>query len=135
MNLNSFGINAYKNVANVGSSDEKSEKKIFSPVFEKITTQNKEKTTPSQQNLSFQSQDIPFKNIAWDKLHDDSSKSDSDKIHKTMNEIFDKRVFPHLNEKDFQGNESARIAAKALTSGGLIKVPDRGCKISFVNWS
>jgi flagellar motor switch protein FliG len=45
--------------------------------------------------------------------------------HKSMNEIFDKRFFPHLSDKDFQGNESARIAAKALTSGGLIKVPEQ----------
>lgn len=53
------------------------------------------------------------------------SESAGQKPHKTMDEIFDKRFFPHLNDKDFQGNESARGAAKALTSGGLIKVPER----------
>ena len=53
------------------------------------------------------------------------SESAGQKPHKTMDEIFDKRFFPHLNDKDFQGNESARGAAKALISGGLIKVPER----------
>lgn len=53
------------------------------------------------------------------------SESAGQKPHKTMDKIFDKRFFPHLNDKDFQGNESARGAAKALTSGGLIKVPER----------
>ena len=44
--------------------------------------------------------------------------------HKTINEIFDDRFFPK-KDADFQGNESTRIAAKALTSGGLIKVPEQ----------
>ena len=54
-----------------------------------------------------------------------SSAGQGQKSQKTINEIFDKRFFPQLNDKDFQGNESARIAAKALTSGGLIKVPEQ----------
>ncbi|WP_407425439.1 flagellar motor switch protein FliG [Treponema sp.] len=51
--------------------------------------------------------------------------TDSEKKTKSINEIFDKRFFPQLNDKNFQGNESTRIAAKALTSGGLIKVPEQ----------
>lgn len=54
-----------------------------------------------------------------------SSAGQGQKSQKTINEIFDKRFFPQLSDKDFQGNESARIAAKALTSGGLIKVPEQ----------
>lgn len=54
-----------------------------------------------------------------------SSAGHGQKSQKTINEIFDKRFFPQLSDKDFQGNESARIAAKALTSGGLIKVPEQ----------
>ena len=44
---------------------------------------------------------------------------------KSINEIFDGRFFPKKADSDFQGNESTRIAAKALTSGGLIKVPEQ----------
>ena len=71
-----------------------------------------------------------YKNIANSDSSDKQIKTSSPKAdeaakHKTMNEIFDKRFFPHLNDKNFQGNESARIAAKALTSGGLIKVPEQ----------
>ena len=54
-----------------------------------------------------------------------SSAGQGQKSQKTINEIFDKRFFPQLSDKNFQGNESARIAAKALTSGGLIKVPEQ----------
>ena len=93
MNLSNFGINAYKNNAGSDSSDKKSEKTIFTPAFEKIT-----------------SSEAPKK---------------EEKPHKTINEIFDKRFFPKSDDKNFQGNESARIAAQALTSGGLIKVPEQ----------
>lgn len=95
MKLNTFGINAYKNVGNADSSENenKSAQKIYSPVFEKISSQK--------------------------------ANTNQDSPHKTINEIFDKRFFPQLNDKNFQGNESARIAAKALTSGGLIKVPEK----------
>ena len=78
MNLNAFRTNAYKNVENSPSSEEKQ------PEAHKTT-----------------------------------------EPHKTINEIFDKRFFPGLSDKNFQGNESARVAAKALTSGGLIKVPEQ----------
>ena len=50
--------------------------------------------------------------------------SNSSQKHKSINDILDKRFFPQLNG-NFQGNESARVAAKALTSGGLIKVPEK----------
>ena len=101
MNLNNFRINAYKNTENADSSSEK--KQVFSPVFEKIVREDIQPKSSLQNNtLSNASEQTP---------------------HKTMNEIFDKRFFPGLSEKDFQGNESARVAAKALTSGALIKVP------------
>ena len=101
MKLNSFGINAYKNAENTGSL----EKKISSPVFEKISTQK-----PFVQNQPLQEKKAVF---------------DKSENHKSINEIIDKRFFPHLSDEAFQGNESARIAAKALTSGGLIKVPEQ----------
>ena len=112
MNLSNFGINAYKNNANTDSDDKKAEKQVFTPIFEKITTDKNK--SQSNQNLS-----------SGNFTRDSSQNPEPEKPHKTMNEIFDKRFFPHLNEKDFQGNESARIAAKALTSGGLIKVPEQ----------
>lgn len=110
MNLSNFGINAYKNVANNDSSKNTSEKKVSAPIFEKISTQKTESAGQGFVKSSFSS----------------ASKNPSDSgQHKTMNEIFDKRFFPHLSDKDFQGNESARVAAQALTSGGLIKVPEQ----------
>jgi len=110
MNLSNFGINAYKNVANTDSSKNTSEKKVSAPIFEKISTQKTESAGQGFVKSSFSS----------------ASKNPSDSgQHKTMNEIFDKRFFPHLSDKDFQGNESARVAAQALTSGGLIKVPEQ----------
>ena len=103
MNLNNFRINAYKNTENADSSSEK--KQVFSPVFEKIVREDIQPKSSLQNNtLSNAFEQTP---------------------HKTMNEIFDKRFFPGLSEKDFQGNESARVAAKALTSGALIKVPEQ----------
>ncbi|MBR1722068.1 MAG: flagellar motor switch protein FliG [Treponema sp.] len=101
MKLNSFGINAYKNAENNGSP----EKKISSPVFEKISKQK-----PLVQNQPVQNE---------------KPGADKSEKHKSINEIIDKRFFPHLSDEKFQGNESARIAAKALTSGGLIKVPEQ----------
>ncbi len=110
MNLSNFGINAYKTTAKSESSENNSDKKVFTPIFEKISSTKKE-----NENQGF---------------YKSSSSSENKKAaesghHKSMNEIFDKRFFPHLSDKDFQGNESARIAAKALTSGGLIKVPEQ----------
>ena len=99
MNLNNFRTNAYKNIQNSESTEDK---QVFTPVFEKVTSQD------ANQNHEYQSK----------------NNSSGEKPHKTMNEIFDKRFFPQLNDKNFQGNESARVAAKALTSGGLIKVPE-----------
>lgn len=96
MNLNSFRINAYKNAGTSDSNDEKSINNIKKPVFEKISG-NKD----SKQNIN------------------------QEQKQKSINEIFDKRFFPHLDDSTFQGNESARVAAKALTSGGLIKVPEQ----------
>ncbi len=110
MNLSNFGINAYKNTAKPESSENNSEKKVFTPIFEKISSQKKENEKQSGYKSSSSSE---------------NKKTAESGQHKTMNEIFDKRFFPHLSDKDFQGNESARIAAKALTSGGLIKVPEQ----------
>lgn len=110
MNLSNFGINAYKNTAKNESSENNPEKKVFTPVFEKISTQKNEGEKQGFVKSSFSSE---------------SKSSTASDHHKTMNEIFDKRFFPQLSDKDFQGNESARIAAKALTSGGLIKVPEQ----------
>lgn len=94
MKLNSFGINAYlNNSGNSSASENKSEKKVTSPIFEKISSTSK--------------------------------KPETEKNQKSIDEIFDKRFFPHLSNDSFQGNESARVAAKALTSGGLIKVPEQ----------
>lgn len=95
MNLSNYGINAYKNVANTDSSDEK--KTVQYPAFEKLSRKDtgNAPVTPAKQP------------------------------QKSINEIFDKRFFPQLSDKNFQGNESARVAAKALTSGGLIKVPEQ----------
>ncbi len=111
MNLSNFGINAYKNAAS-GSSENTNEKKISAPVFEKISSQKGEKINenPGFVKSSFSAE---------------RKSQPSPEHHKSINELFDKRFFPHLSDKDFQGNESARIAAKALTSGGLIKVPEK----------
>ena len=110
MNLSNFGINAYKNTAKSESSENNSDKKVFTPIFEKISSTKKENENQGFYKSSFSSE---------------NKKTSESGQHKTMNEIFDKRFFPHLSDKDFQGNESARIAAKALTSGGLIKVPEQ----------
>ncbi|MDY6396870.1 MAG: flagellar motor switch protein FliG [Treponema sp.] len=110
MNLSNFGINAYKTTAKSESSENNSEKKVFTPIFEKISSTKKENENQGFYKSSFSSE---------------NKKTAESGQHKTMNEIFDKRFFPHLSDKDFQGNESARIAAKALTSGGLIKVPEQ----------
>ena len=93
MNFSNFRINAYKNTGESESSEEN--KSFADPVFKKISGE------------------------AADKIGEDGS----GRGHRTMDEIFDKRFFPQLSDKNFQGNESARVAAKALTSGGLIKVP------------
>jgi len=111
MNLSNFGINAYKTTAKSESSENNSEKKVFTPIFEKISSQKKENEKQSGYKSSSSSSE--------------NKKPAESGQHKSMNEIFDKRFFPHLSDKDFQGNESARIAAKALTSGGLIKVPEQ----------
>lgn len=108
MNLNNFRLNAYRNSGNVsGNNDaENHEKVVKTPVFEKIDTlKNNGGNREPPKDEGFLKSVYP------------------EHEHKTINEIFDKRFFPGLNEKDFQGNESARVAAKALTSGGLIKVP------------
>ena len=111
MNLSNFGINAYKTTAKSESSENNSDKKVFTPMFEKISSTKKENEKLSgYKSSSFSSE---------------NKKAAESGQHKSMNEIFDKRFFPHLSDKDFQGNESARIAAKALTSGGLIKVPEQ----------
>ena len=96
MNLNSFRINAYKNTEKTESAKPESENNIQRPVFEKVSG-----IKNPEQNIN------------------------QAEHHKTINEIFDKRFFPQLSDKNFQGNESARVAAKALTSGGLIKVPEQ----------
>ncbi len=95
MKLNTFGINAYRNAGAADSS--------------------------ASENKSAQKISSPvFEKISSQKINETKETH-----HKTINEIFDKRFFPQLKDKDFQGNESARIAAKALTSGGLIKVPEK----------
>ena len=88
MNLSNFGINAYKTTAKSESSENNSEKKVFTPIFEKISSTKKE-----NENQGF---------------YKSSSSSENKKTAESG-----------------QGNESARIAAKALTSGGLIKVPEQ----------
>ena len=110
MNLSNFGINAYKTTAKSESSENNSDKKVFTPIFEKISSTKKENVNQGFYKSSSSSE---------------NKKAAESGQHKSMNEIFDKRFFPHLSDKDFQGNESARIAAKALTSGGLIKVPEQ----------
>lgn len=105
MNLNNFRINAYKNASGDDSSAEK--KSVKMPVFEKITRQNVNETAPKTEPATKE------------------RKTEAPIGQKTMNDIFDKRFFPQVNDKEFQGNESARVAAKALTSGGLIKVPEQ----------
>ncbi|WP_294429575.1 flagellar motor switch protein FliG [uncultured Treponema sp.] len=95
MNLNNFRVNAYKSS---GGNDSSGDKKVIQkPVFEKV----------SHQTVT------------------DEGKKDFSSNKNRIDEFFDKRFFPQLNDKNFQGNESAKIAAKALTSGGLIKVPEQ----------
>ncbi len=107
MNLNSYGINAYKSSGKADSSDNNSERQVFTPIFEKITKKDSSAENRPQNDST-----------AFNRPKNDSSP------RKSINEIFDKRFFPQLSDENFQGNESARIAAKALTSGGLIKVPE-----------
>lgn len=122
MNLNSFGINAYKNTAGGQSS----EKKISSPVFEKISSQNNESVITSRPETNEGNNHFGEKSVTENIVRHLAMQKNSGNIHqKSMNEIFDKRFFPQLNDKNFEGNESAKIAAKALTSGGLIKVPEQ----------
>lgn len=105
MNLSNFSINAYKN-AEQGTTSAHSETKT-------VRTWQPRTFVKSTDGVDF-SQKAP-----------DAAGMEAEKPHKTINEIFDKRFFPHMNDKNFQGNESARVAAQALTSGGLIKVPER----------
>ena len=97
MNLNSFRLNAYQK-----TGDDSSDK-------------SNESSHNTEQKAGF------VKSAVFPKIE----KQQNPDKHKTINEIFDKRFFPQLNDENFQGNESARIAAKALTSGGLIKVPEQ----------
>lgn len=113
MNLSNFAINAYRNAGNVDSQEKKVS--ISIPVFEKITSEKKLNDNIRQP-------------VEEKKLNDNIQYPLEEKKplqQKTINEILDKRFFPGLSDEKFQGNESARIAAKALTSGGLIKVPEQ----------
>ena len=119
MNLSSFAINAYKNAGGTDSSD--TQKNVAKPVFEKITTQKNENPKGFEKLTSQES--VNQKSVL-NSQKTSTYQNENYSHHKTMNEIFDKRFFPGLSDENFQGNESARIAAKALTSGGLIKVPE-----------
>ena len=81
MNLSNFGINAYKTTAKSESSENNSDKKVFTPIFEKISSTKKENENQGFYKSSFSSE---------------NKKTAESGQHKTMNEIFDKRFFHNI---------------------------------------